>query len=178
MSILTIYSDHFVQLFARNNDVYINWMDCTMLKKIMPMPDSKIQLSWLLFPTLALFLAPNHDSSPITIIILAILSIANYNFSATAHAGIFQNGKKLAPFSEIRCHSISLSSLYIHCCYEQIIKRSGRKIGLKYSIFLKRANVKLNWVFLLWRESDHTNLLMFWESLVHVKGRQYSDFEK
>ena len=29
--------------------------------KIRPMPDSKIQLFWLLFPTLALFLAPNHD---------------------------------------------------------------------------------------------------------------------
>ena len=38
-------------------------MDCTTLKKIMPMPDYKIHLFWLLFPTLALFLAPNdnHD---------------------------------------------------------------------------------------------------------------------
>ena len=45
------------------------------------------------FPTLALFLAP-----PITIITLAIHSIANYNFSATAHAGIFQNAGKSAPF--------------------------------------------------------------------------------
>ena len=64
------------------------------------MPDSKIQLFGLLFPILALFLAPNHDTSPITIIILAIHSIANYNFSFTAHAtGIFQNGGKLsAPF--------------------------------------------------------------------------------
>jgi len=44
--------------------------------------------------------------------------------------------------------------------------------------FLKRANVKLNWFFGLWRESDHTNLLIFWESLVHVKGRQYSHFEQ
>ena len=31
------------------------------------MPDSNIQLFWLLFPTLALFLAPNYDSSPIAI---------------------------------------------------------------------------------------------------------------
>ena len=45
-----------------SNDVYINWMDCTMLKKkIVPIPDSKIQLFWLLFPTLVLFLAPYHD---------------------------------------------------------------------------------------------------------------------
>ena len=50
----------------------INWMDCTMLKKMRPMPDSKIQIFRLLFPTLELFLAPNHESSPITIIILAI----------------------------------------------------------------------------------------------------------
>ena len=47
------------------------------------MPDSKIHL----FPTLALFLAPNHDFSPITIINLVIHYIANYNFSATAHTG-------------------------------------------------------------------------------------------
>ena len=52
----------------------------------------------LLFPTLALFLAPNHGSSPITIIILAIHSIANYNFFATAHARVSQKGGKLAHF--------------------------------------------------------------------------------
>ena len=27
-----------------SNDVYINWMDCAMLKKLVPIPDSKIQL--------------------------------------------------------------------------------------------------------------------------------------
>ena len=78
------------------------------------MPDSKSHLFCLLSPTLALFLAPNHDSSPIIIIILAIHSIANYNSFATAHAGIFQNGGNSAPFFEIRCHSISSFSLYMH----------------------------------------------------------------
>ena len=33
----------------------MNWMDCTMLKKMRPMPHSKSQLFWLLFRTLALF---------------------------------------------------------------------------------------------------------------------------
>ena len=81
------------------------------------MPDYKIHLFWLLFPTLALFLAPNHDSSPITIIILAIHSLANYNFSATAHARIFKNGGKSAQFFEIRCRCSNPSSLYIHRCH-------------------------------------------------------------
>ena len=77
------------------------------------MPDSKIHLVGSFFPTLVLFLAPNRFS-PISIIILAIHSIANYNFFATAHARIFQNGEKFAPFYEIRCHSSSPYSLYIH----------------------------------------------------------------
>ena len=38
------------------------------------------------FPTLALFLAPNHDSSTITIIILAIHPSPITIFSPTAHA--------------------------------------------------------------------------------------------
>ena len=83
------------------------------VKKIMPMPDSKIQLFWLLFPTLAQFLAPNHDFHR-SLSFLAIHFIANYNFSAIAHARFFQNGGKLAPFSEIRCHCSSPPSLYIH----------------------------------------------------------------
>ena len=66
----------------------------------------------LLVSTLVLFVTPNDDSSPITIIILAIHSIANYNFSATADARIFQNGGKLASLFEICCHCSSPSSLY------------------------------------------------------------------
>ena len=119
----------------RNKDVYINWMDCTMLKKNKANARFQDPPFWLLFPTLAMFLAPNHDFSPITIIILAIHFIANSNFSATAHARIFRNGGKSAPFFEILCHSSSLSSLYKHRCYEQIIERSSRKIGFKYLIF-------------------------------------------
>ena len=99
------------------------------------MPDSKIHLFWLLFPTLALLLAPNPDSLPITIIILAIHSIANYNFSATANAEIFQNGGKSALF--LRSVAIlAVHPVYIYIVdYEQVIERSGRNIGLKYSIF-------------------------------------------
>ena len=93
------------------NDVYINWMDCTMLKN---RANARFQdhLFCLFFPTLALFLAPNHDSSPITIIIQAIIPSPVTTFSATAHVRIFQNGGKLASLFEITCHCSSPSSLY------------------------------------------------------------------
>ena len=94
----THLDSNFIFVFDLLNDVYINWMDCTMLKKNSANARFQDPTFWLIFPTLALFLAPNHDSSPITIIILAIHSIANYNSFATAHLGILQNGGKSAPF--------------------------------------------------------------------------------
>ena len=99
-----------------SNDVYINWMDCTMLKN---KANARFQdppffgsffLLWRCFWLLITIL---HRS-----LILAIHSIANYNFSTTAHARIFQNGGKSAQFFEIRCHYSSPSRLYIHCCVQ------------------------------------------------------------
>ena len=119
--------------------------DCT-LKKIVPMPDSKFLAP---FSCSARFLAPNHDSSPIIIIILAIHSLAKYNFSATAHARIFQNAGKSALFFEIRCHCSSPSSLYIHrwlclihCADVENIKRFDKLTQLASVLLL----VIRNWI--------------------------------
>ena len=87
------------------------------VKKIRPMPDFKIQLFWFLFPTLSLFLAANHDSSPITLFWRSIPSPFT-TLSTAAHARIFQNGGKFAPFFEIRCHYSSPSSLCIHSWFQ------------------------------------------------------------
>ena len=120
----------------------INWMDCTMLKKIVPMPDSKIHLFGLLFPTLALFLAPNHDSSLITIIILAIHVIANYNFSATA--------SKLLKIGPIFGDLLTLqqpSSLYIHRSCEYTHNRKRKK---NYFKVFDESEVKFHFMTFIW----------------------------
>ena len=92
----------------RANDVYINWMDCTMLKKIVPMSGSKIHLFGSFFLLWRCFWLLNHDFSPITIIILAIHYIANYNFSATAHAGSSKIAENLPHF----LRSVSILAVY------------------------------------------------------------------
>ena len=79
----THLDSNFIFVFDLLNDVYINWMDCTMLKKkIVPMPDSKIQLFgsifllwrcfWLLILILhrSLSLSWRSIPSPITTLLL------------------------------------------------------------------------------------------------------------
>ena len=67
------------------------------------MPDSKIKLFWLLFPTLALFWAPNHDSSPITINILAIHLIAKYNLFCYSACPALRKWRKIGLISHLAC---------------------------------------------------------------------------
>ena len=72
----------------------------------------------------------------------------------------------------------SPSSLDIHRCYEQIIERSGRNIWLKYSIFKKRANVKLNWFFFTLTKIRSYKSFNFWAIFTTRQGPTIQRFWK
>ena len=54
-------SPYSLYIHRRLQRCYINWMDCTTLKKIVPIPDSKIQFFGSFFLLWRCFFASNHD---------------------------------------------------------------------------------------------------------------------